>query len=275
MSDSKACILDHNSLGDLNNAFEYAADSVLKVQKAVADYLKGVIEVMERQLEIVAQKYEEAKNQLAAAKERLASAEAALQSARENMNNCMDGSDDLPGYIASAAYGAMNAAAVGAARTMVAAARADCARAQHNCDKWEKNYEIAKEVVSQCKTYKSDWEYQDLFSGGGDYHLELLGNQHTDEATDKLRKIIEVVEKYLNIPISSQGNRKTEDIEVLDKYDKRKIISNSDTKVRNEQIYELNRHDAAGATRVAKCKKCGRPLSICICGNTRKNIELL
>ena len=71
MEDSAINILDHNSLGELNNAFEYAADSVLKVQNAIAGYLKGVIEVMENQLEIVKQKYEEAKEYLSSAQEEL------------------------------------------------------------------------------------------------------------------------------------------------------------------------------------------------------------
>lgn len=275
MSNSKACILDHNSLGELNNAFEYAADSVLKVQKAISDYLKGVIEVMEKHLDIVEKKYERAKERLESAKRRLAMAEEAYESARESMNSSMDEADGVASTIACAAYGAVSAVAAGTAGAAVAAAKADCEIAQRNLDKWEKNYEIAKEVVSQCKAYKSDWEYQGVFISGGDNHLEMLGTYCTDEATKKLKKILEVVEKYLNVEISSHRNRNSEDLEILDKYDKRKIIRDSDAKVRDEQIYELNRHDTVAATRVAKCKSCGRPLSICICGNSRKNIDLV
>ena len=172
---------------------------------------------------------------------------------------------------------------------MVGAARADCAAAQTNCaaaearcalaerevQKWEKNYEIAKEVVSQCKAYKSDWEYQDIFVCGGDCHLDRLGHQRTDDATSKLRKIIAVLEKYLKISISPNGNTTIEDVQVLDKYDVTKIIRDSDYNERKEQIHELNRHDAVAANRVAKCPRCGRALAICICGNSRKNIELM
>lgn len=304
MSNSKACVLDHSKLGELNNALEYAGDSVLKVQKAISDYLHGVVNVMEERLEYVAQKLEEAKANLeaarahlAAAKEYLQGAEARLQSAqemasnaRENLGNSMDSSDDgALGFVAGVVVGTANLAVVGATSAMVGAARADCTTARANCaaaearcalaesevQKWEENYEIAKEVVSQCKAYKSDWEYQDIFVCGGDCHLDRLGHQRTDDATSKLRKIIEVLEKYLRISISANGNTTTEDVKVLDKYDERKIIRDSDAKEREEQIYELNRHDAVDANRVAKCKRCGRPLSICICGNSRKNIELI
>lgn len=276
MSNSKICILDHKSLGELNNAFEYAADSVLKVQRAIAEYLNGVIEVMEQQLEIVAQKFEEAKERLNTAKERLAAAEASLASAQESMSQSMDSGDDsVGGALVSAAQSAASAAAVAAARARVVAAMAECEIAQANYDKWERNYETAKKVVSQCKAYKSDWEYQAPFVSGGDLHLEMLGKYYTDEATKKLKKIAEVVEKYLNISISSHGNINHEAVVVLDKYDKEKIIQNSDRAVRKEQIEEMNRHGAVAANRVARCERCGRPLAICICGNSRKNIELL
>lgn len=287
MSDSRACVLDHNSLVELNNAIEYAADSVLKVRDAVDGYLCGVIEVMEHQLEYVAERFEEAKQQLAAAKERLAAAERALQSAQESMRSSMDGADDASSTIAGMAHGAASAAVVAGASAMVAAAKADCARAQHNYDKWEKNYETAKKIVSQCKGYKSDWEHDDIVvierfdsrygggSHGGGRHLGLLGNQYTDEATKKLRKILEVIDKYLNTFISPNVRRNSEDVKVLDKYDKKKIIENSEFKVRQEQIDELNRHNAVAANRVAKCDRCGRPLSICVCGNTRKNSKLI
>lgn len=289
MDNSKACILDHNSLGELNNAFQYAADSVLKVRKAISDYLKGVVEVMEKQLELVEKEYDKAKDRLELAKARLESARARLESAqqayesaRESMSSSMDGADGAVSTIASAAYGAVSAAATGVAGAAAAAAQADynmaqraCDKAQRDCDEWKRKYEIAKDVVSDCKKYKSDWEYQDPFVSGGDYHLEMLGTWRTDEATEKLIKILEIVEKYLNVEISSHGHRNTEEVVVLDKYDKRKIIENSNNIVRDEQIHELNRHHAVGATRVAKCKKCGRPLSICICGNSRENIELV
>lgn len=304
MSDSRACILDHTSLGELNNTFEYAGDSVLKVQKAISDYLHGVVDVMERRLEYVAQKLEEAKAkleaaraQLAAAKEYLASAQSRLQSAqeqaasaRDNLSNNMNsGEDGALSVVAGVVMGTANLAVVGATSAMVGAARADCAAAQTNCaaaearcvlaekevQKWEKNHEIAKQAVSQCKAYKSDWEYQDIFVCGGDHHLDRLGHQRTDDATSKLRKILEILGKYLRISISPHGSAITEEVEVLNKYTKTKIIRDSDAKERKEQIHELNRHDAVAATRIAKCPKCGRPHAICICGNTRKNIELI
>ena len=261
MSNSKICILDHNSLAELNNSFEYAADSVLKVREAVNEYLNGVIKVMESHLKA-------ARGRLDAAKERFAAI-------KENMTQSMDGAEDVAGVIVSATYGAANAASLGVVGGLVAAAQADYERAQRNYDKWEKNYNTAKEVLQQCKTYKSDWEYQNLLSWGGDFYLEMLGKNDTDSATEKLRRIIEVVEKYLNVSIASNRNRSTDNVEVLNKEDKRKIQINSEKKVRNEQIYEMNYHNIANANRVAKCKECGRPLSICVCRSIRKNIELL
>lgn len=275
MSNSKIYILDHKLLGELNNALEYAADSVLKVQRAVISYLSGVIEVMEHELEVVAHKYEEAKERLEAAQRRLANVQAALESARLNASGCMDGADGFVSTAACAAYGAVNATAAGAAGTLVAAATADCERVQRNCDKWRERHEKAKDIASQCKTYKSDWEYRDAFSFGGDYHLEILGKEHTDEATKKLRKILGVVEKYLDFPISLHTSKIKTDGNVLDKDDKRTIIRNSENRVINEQIKEMNRHNSVGANRVAKCGQCGRPLSICICRNIRNKIELL
>lgn len=268
MSNSKACILDHNSLGELSNAFEYSADSVLKIQKAVEGYLNGVIEVMERQLEVIAQKHEEAK-------ERLASAREAMESAREHLKGSMSDVDSFASAVASVAYGAVSATALGATGVLVAAAKADCEMAQRNCDKWEKNYETAKEVVSECKTYKSDWEHRDAFSFGGDFYLEMLGRQHTDHATEKLRKILGLVEKYSDVSISSHENQRINHVEALDKYEKREIIRDSETKVSREQIDEMNYHGATNATRVVKCNQCKRPLSICICRSTRSNIELI
>lgn len=275
MSNSKICILDHNSLAELNNSFEYAADSVLKVREAVNEYLNGVIKVMESQLERVVQRYETAKENLKAARGRLDAAKERFAAIKENMTHSMDGAEDVAGVIVSATYGAANAASLGVVGGLVAAAQADYERAQRNYDKWEKNYNTAKEVLQQCKTYKSDWEYQNLLSWGGDFYLEMLGKNDTDSATEKLRRIIEVVEKYLNVSIASNRNRSTDNVEILNKEDKRKIQINSEKKVRNEQIYEMNYHNIANANRVAKCKECGRPLSICVCRSIRKNIELL
>jgi hypothetical protein len=275
MSNSKICILDHNSLAELNNSFEYAADSVLKVREAVNEYLNGVIKVMESQLERVVQRYETAKENLKAARGRLDAVKERFAAIKENMTHSMDGAEDVAGVIVSATYGAASAASLGVVGGLVAAAQADYERAQRNYDKWEKNYNTAKEVLQQCKTYKSDWEYQNLLSWGGDFYLEMLGKNDTDSATEKLRRIIEVVEKYLNVSIVSNRNRSTDNVEVLNKEDKRKIQINSEKKVRNEQIYEMNYHNIANANRVAKCKECGRPLSICVCRSVRKNIELL
>lgn len=276
MSNSKICILDHTSLGDLHNAFEYAGDSVLKVQKAIADYLRGVIEVMEQQFEYVQKKFEEAEKRLEAAKSRLAAAEAQLAAQRDSLSSSMDGyGDSFFESVGAVASGAYHSAASAACAGMVAAARADCARAQLVYDKWKKNYETAEKVLSQCKGYRSDWDYWDPLNSGGDHHLERLGKDRTDEATKKLRKILEVVERYLNVSISSDGKRVREEVVALDEYDKKKIIGDSGYEVRNEQIRELNRHHAMGANRVAKCKKCGRPLSICVCGYTRKNIDII
>ena len=247
MSNSKACVLDHSKLGELNNALEYAGDSVLKIQNAIAEYLRGVIEVMEQQLEVIQRKFEEAKD--------------ALSVAQEELDDCLASQEYDP--------------ETGDVYPSCSCERSQVRHAEAECKKWEERYEIAKEVVSQCKAYKSDWEYQDIFVCGGDCHLDRLGHQRTDDATSKLRKIIEVLEKYLRISISPNGNTTTEDVKVLDKYDVTKIIRDSDYKERKEQIHELNRHDAVAANRVAKCPRCGRALSICICGNSRKNIELI
>ena len=276
MSSSKACILDHTLLGELHNAFEYAGDSVLKVQKAIECYLCGVIEVMNQQLEYVQKKYEDAKESLEAAQRRLATAEAQLAAERESLSSSMDGyGDSFFESVGAVASGAYHSAASAACAGMVAAARADCARAQLVYDKWKKNYETAQKVVSQCKGYKSDWEYWDPVNFGGEYLLDGLGKWRTDEATKKLKKILELVDKYLNIAFSSKEKKAREEVVVLDKYEKRKIIRDSEYEVRKEQIRELDRHKALGANRVAKCKKCGRPISICVCRYTRKNIDLI
>ena len=247
MEESTINILDHNSLGELNNAFEYAADSVLKVQKAIAVYLKGVVEVMEQQLEIVKQKYEEAKDILSAA--------------QKELNNCLSSqkSDPETGEV----YPSCNSE------------RSNVRHAKEECNKWKERYDTAVKIVSQCKAYKSEWEHKEPFTSGGDEHLEKLGKQHTDEATQKLKKIIDIVNEYLSVSFSSDAGSVSTDVEVLDKHDRQRIINNSDAKVREEQLHEFNRHKTAVANRVAKCERCGRPLSICICGNTRKNIEIL
>ena len=246
MEDSAINILDHNSLGELNNAFEYAADSVLKVQNAIAGYLKGVIEVMENQLEIVKQKYEEAKEY--------------LSSAQEELDDCLSSQEYDP--------------ETGEVYPSCSSERSNVRLAEAECNKWRERYDTADKIVSQCKAYKSDWEHKEPFTSGGDEHLEMLGKQYTDEATKKLRKIIELVNECLNVSFSSDGSTQPSNVEVLGLSDKRRIISNSDARVRKEQIHELNRHKVADANRVAKCEKCGRPLSVCICGNTRKNIQL-
>lgn len=247
MEDSTINILDHNSLGELNNAFEYAADSVLKVQNAIAVYLKGVIEVMEQQLEIVKQKYEEAK--------------AFHSSAQEELDDCLSSQEQDPET--GEVYPSCNSE------------RSNVKHAEAECNKWKERYDTADKIVSQCKAYKSDWEHKEPFTSGGDEHLEMLGKQHTDEATTKLKKIIDIVNEYLGVSFSSDGGSVSTDVEVLDKHDRQRIINNSDAKVREEQIREIYRHKTAAANRVAKCERCGRPLSICICGNTRKNIEIL
>lgn len=262
MCDSKAYIRDHQSLIELNNTLEYSADSMLKILEQVDQYLTGVMACLNDQLQALEEQLRIAEEKLAEAEDRLRVCEAS-QEWDEEKNE----------YRPSCKWETSN---VNLARKIR--------------DDYQQRVNQAKEIIHKCQhevdEYKKPGGLVDM--PGGEKTLMGLAKEHTDQATSKMRDILEVVSEYLNHSVSGKqtattsfgcvnGSASGQATECPAKAERFRLAS--------QRVIERQQRDSgdrlADANRAMRCAKCGRPLVGCICSKnrereyTRENIVII
>lgn len=246
---------DTSSLGDLNNTMEYVADSLLKIEQSVDLYLDGVKDVLEEQRDAIKEKLDEAEERLSEAKDDLNSCEASQTKDEDGNYTPSCASEEL---------------AVQAAREEV--------------EKWRERYEgacrIFSEVDLEIENYRSQGGF--LTPPGGKYFIQYLAEEHTDKATNALRDCIDILNDYEAQPANDGESTTGEMIENPYKSDDDKPLTDSEKDARLENLLgkvvdeqAQNSHNIADANRVMKCPYCQRPKALCICGNIRRDMQMI
>lgn len=258
MCSSKAYIRDPQSLIELSNVLKWSADSILKILESVNSYLTGVQESWSKQTTMLEERLQKAKEQLEKAEKALSDCESSQK---------WDEEDQV--YRPSCS----------GKSSRVQSAREERDLCQEKCDK-------ARNIVDECKSEISRYQQSGGFltPPGGEKVLEYLAKEHTDHATEKMRKILEIVEEYLRCGMSiksgyssssgSLPSKKTEGRPAdkpLSPEKKADRFHEAIKKVIQRQ-YEENQGSGgiAPANRVMICPKCHRPLPACICPHTRE-----
>lgn len=259
----KIYIRDYQSLIELNNSLEYSADSLLKILESVGNYLSGVREVLNRQLSLLEQE--------------LKASEEALSEAESSLSSCLASQkwdEDSESYQPSCSD-----------------EEGRVSRAREYRDACQVKYDGGRKIVNEFEGEYS--RYKEVGGGlctlpGGEKTLEYLAREHTDAAVDKIHKILEVVEEYINHPMHvSPGSqlpfkpfpddRQNELVYTpLTAEEKKERFKNGIQKViamQKERNYGNNK--IADPNRVMICPGCKRPIVTCICTNKREYIRII
>jgi len=257
MSEPSAYIRDHQSLIELNNTLEYTADSILNILEQVNSYLQGVKSALEAQMKAL-------QDELRAAEEKLSDAEEALSDCEASQK----WNEDAGEYRPSCNW---QAGRVRLARDIR--------------DKCQERVNEAEKIVSDCEYEIGQYKYPGgilrMPPPGGELTMEELAKDHTDQATSKMREILEVVEEYLRFSVSSRtynsgsadtGHECADEQSVqLSSEQKKERFQNAIERVIEKQKDEnFGSRQLADANRVMRCPRCGRPPVACICSNTRE-----
>lgn len=273
MSEPTAFIRDHQSLIELNNTLEYSADSMLKLLESVNDYIHGVLDALKKQKEVLDEQLKIAEEELSNAERELSACESS-QTWDEEYEEYTPSCDLEQNRVQSARY---------------------------ERDKCQEQVNRANEIIRDCECeiekYKKTPGFVTL--PGAEKVLEYLAKSHTDGATSKLRKILEVVDKYLQFNVSINtintavskienadsnivASKKGESIKELSPEEKKDRFNNAIKGIIDKQEKNnTGNNKIEDANKVMRCKKCGRPLVACICQNdrekeyTRENIQIL
>lgn len=264
MSEPSAHIRDHQSLIELNNTLEYSADSILKILEQVDAYLKGVIEALKKQMKVL--------------EEELRAAEEALAEAERTHSSCLasqrwvDEYKDEDGNT----HGGYYTPSCDSEASAVERCREECKRCQER-------YERAKCICDDCEheidEYKKDPGF--VTPPGGEKLMEALAKEHTDNATSKMRDILEVVERYLRYNMSTKASCFSTTLtgvdvvngssNTLSPEEKKERFNSAIQKViERQQSENCGSRQIADANRVIGCPRCGRPPIACICSNARE-----
>ena len=252
MSDNDMRIIDDQALYDLNNELEYTADSLLKVEESVESYFGGVKEALEKQLELLRERLEEAEEELAAAEEDLSSCEAS-QTCDEDGN-----------YTPSCASEERAAQA-----------------ARRKVEECRRKYEAGREIVNNCQ---SEWDtyhkpYSFLSPAGGHDFIDHAANKHTDEATETLKQVIEINNRYLQKNFGGESANPVDRTNLSHVRPENVPLTKDQQEHRREgMVMQVNREFSApkvAANRVMVCPTCGRPYAMCICTRKKDNVEFL
>ena len=267
MSEPSAHIRDHQSLIELNNTLEYSADSILKILEQVDAYLKGVIAALKNQIKLLEDELRVAEENLLQAERDLSACEASQEWDEEN-------SEYRPSCSSEAAQ-------VRLARDIR--------------DKCEERVNLARNIFSECESEINEYKKVPSLTSisGAEKLLESLAKEHTDKATQKMRDILDVVERYLCYKMSIRSNGSSsflstspDDIKegtgTLTPDEKKERFNNAVQRViERQQSDNYGSHQIADANRVIRCPQGGRPPVACICNNardreyTRENIQII
>ena len=248
-------VRDPSSLVDLNNTMEYVADSLLKIEESVDSYLDGVQTVLEEQRDAIKERLEEAEERLSEAESDLSSCEA---------SQTLDEDGDYTPSCSS------EQRAVESARREV--------------EKWQRKYDEACRIVDAVKHEVDNYRFTGgiLTPPGGKCFIQYLAGEHTDKATESLRKCLDIVNEYQNAPANNGesliGNiivnpNKTDDDCPLTDNEKEQRFADLLGNVIDRQAQ--NAQYLANANRVMKCPDCGRAKALCVCGNKRKDMIII
>lgn len=263
MYSSKAYIRDRNSLVELNNSLEYTADSILKILESVDSYLSGVRDVLNRQLEILGKELEDAEQE--------------LSDAESEWNDCLasqEWDEDSETYRPSCS--------TEEGRVSKAREYRDICR-----EKYDAGCKIVDEFNGEYGKYKEPGGF--VTPPGGEKTLENLAREHTDAAVDKMHGILEIVDKYLRLPMHigsgsrlpfrpSSGGRQNEPI-----YNAPLVAEVKGERYKNaiQRVIAMQKERNSGddkiadANRVMICPDCKRPTAACICVNKREHMRII
>lgn len=254
MSDTEVKILDYKTLIELNETLDYTADSILHLKEGVNGYLDFILDQMQGQVDELERMMDEAKQRLDEAEEELSSCEASQEYDEED--KCWRPS-------CNSEKSAVNAA-------------------RREYDECRDKYERAKDILSDVKREIEKYHQRPTFiePGGGEYTLEYLAKDHTDAATQKMDKIIEVVEEYLASKASLTGESVSvsaihdEAVEALNEEKKNPSGEKAEKfRAATEQVREQMAHDMptnVSSNVVAVCPGCHRPFPLCVCQRLRE-----
>jgi chromosome segregation ATPase len=260
MSDTKVIIYDYTSLQRLNEALDYFGDTTLKLLETVSDYLENCLEQFEQQKN-------EIENQLNSAKDELQSAQESLISARNAYNSCnymrlMNSGDNNN---TSQSDCSSEESAVESADLKVQECTAKVKTLEANLQKADSIiYDFNAEVQNYKRNAASTKENGRIYAGnsGGEKTLEVLANDHTKEAREKLDTIIEFAEKYLG-----KSNERTEASQQVSTTEELEIMR-AGRSVLQAQQYESITENVADANVSMGCEGCGLPVPICTCARS-------
>lgn len=240
-------ISDHRALVDLGNAIHYTGESIMRLREAVNDYFKSVEDAMEN-------KIGEFRNKLQQAQQWLSASEAALSSCRSRRY-----------------YDSEKEKWV---EPNCSCEERDVKRAQKEVDRLHKIIDslesIKKDVEREFSEYRQPVGI--ITPGGGHGVLEWLGDNHTKGATQKMDRILDIVEQYLKVSFSINGaipsaasdmcltENTPSGTDNADKFRKgvERITERDKTQNYGDRI--LNKPNA-----VSLCSGCKRPKIACTC----------
>lgn len=243
-------ISDHRTLVDLGNALHYTGDSILRLREAVDDYFKSVERAME-------DKIGEFRNKLNQAQQWLSAAQSALNSCRSRRY-----------------YDSEKERWV---EPNCSCEERDVRNAQREVDRIQKIIDKLESIKSDVEREFSEYRQPVgiITPGGGHGVLEWLGDSHTKAATQKMDRILEIVEQYLRVSFSKYGAPST----IPDTASGSMSVENSaiegDKAERFrkgvERIAERDKAQDYGdralnkPNAVSLCSRCNRPKIACTC----------
>ncbi|MCM1451132.1 MAG: hypothetical protein NC102_02650 [Clostridium sp.] len=245
-----AYISDHRMLVDLGNAVHYAGDSIMRLREAVDGYFRSIEYAME-------QKIEEANNRLRAAEESLSIAQSALSACRES--GYYD--DEKEEYIEPNCS---------CEERDVRSAEKEVSRIHSIIEKLER---IKSEVGCEFNRYRQPFGI--IAPGGGDGILQWLGENLTKDASEKMKQILEIVEKYLRVNIGRNSPSYRSDAPndmrpdghgPSEEKKKDKFRQGIEQIIERQSANNHGDHQLHGNNTVALCPGCHRPIIACVCG---------
>ncbi len=260
MSDTKVTIYDHTSIQRLNETLDYFGDSTLKLLETVSDYLENCLTEFDEQKNVISE-------QLKSAEEEFQSAEEALTSARNAFNTCSNmrimnlGKDGN----SSQSDCSSEESAVESANLKAQECAAKVKMLEANLQKADSIiYDYNNAVQNYQRVASSRDENGRINSGnsGGEKTLEILANDHTQGAREKLYSIIEFAEKYLG-----QTNVRKEASQIVSTSEELEVIRASRSVLQLQQ-HESAIENVADANVSMGCDGCGLPVPICTCARS-------
>ena len=259
---SQVKILDYTALVNLRASLKEFSESFKSPLESIEQELNDTLQMMEKKLEYFKKAKEHAEEQLSHAESKLRSCE-----------DSQEWDEEEQCYRPSCKW----------ERSSVELARSTYENA---CKKLEMAEDIYKQVDYEITQYLKPFGIIQI-GGAADYLRKEMSS--LSEADDKMEKILGLVERYLGSKTSPGGTEKTPSEvrtelikQAAEKKDKFAIASrevSATIEEGEEDVYgvdinnENERKNAISQFNENKCRYCGRPLKICICGRGQRELE--